>query len=602
LCDSSRFDTAKFPREVPETPSFRPICPDSEGPDGDGAKNTLTDPDEHSRGCRHGSPRGRGGDVGRTLSRIEAVTIGASRERSLVVTLARVGARLGVAGLFMLGASEALQNASAEGDTRTLSFHHVHTGEDITITFKRNGRYDDAALKKLDWFMRDWRKEQSTHMDPHLFDLLWEAYREVGATQPIDVVCGYRSPATNSMLRARSSGVAQFSQHINGQAMDFFIPGVPLEKIREIGLRLQRGGVGFYPTSGSPFVHMDTGTIRHWPRMTHDQLVKVFPDGRTVHVPSDGQPLRGYALALADVERRGGKPSETSLEAAREAGVITASIEPGGERPKRSLFARLFGAKDPDEVSEEPTPKNARAPMAVASLSPPKATPVAVERIVPLPAARPKPVAVATPKAVAVADVTPKPAPPAFVTASLGGTLFDTRGYWRGAIQNGPDLPTAMVAPTAYQVASAEPSTTGSGALAYAAESEASAPARVLPMGSPLPSAPKEASVMPAQGNTTIVERPPLAAALARTERSLESPWLRAAMLTPSISDYMTATRFGAVDMRPLQELLYKPSLSVAMTFSNDPHLGMVANHFNGPAVVFLATTSFKLQSTASLR
>src|SRR5262249_25935462 len=124
----------------------------------------------------------------------------------------------------MLGANNSLQNASAEGDTRTLSFHHLHTGEDISITFKRNGRYDDAALKKLDWFMRDWRREKSTRMDPHLFDLLWEAYREVGATQPIEVVCGYRSPETNSMLRRRSSGVAQFSQHISGQAMDFFIP------------------------------------------------------------------------------------------------------------------------------------------------------------------------------------------------------------------------------------------------------------------------------------------------------------------------------------------------------------------------------------------
>ena len=149
----------------------------------------------------------------------------------LLLTLARASVRLGVAGLFMFGANDALQNAAAEGDTRTLSFHHLHTGEDITITFKRNGRYDDAALKKLDSFMRDWRKEKSTRMDPHLFDLLWEAYREVGATQPIDVVCGFRSPETNSMLRRRSNGVAQFSQHINGQAMDFFIPGVPLEKI-----------------------------------------------------------------------------------------------------------------------------------------------------------------------------------------------------------------------------------------------------------------------------------------------------------------------------------------------------------------------------------
>ena len=177
----------------------------------------------------------------------------------------RAAARLGIAALFLLGADDALQNAVAEGDTRTISFHHVHTGEDITVTYKRNGRYDEAALKKLDWFMRDWRKEQETHMDPHLFDLLWETDREVGGKEPIQVICGYRSPGTNAMLRERSTGVAQFSQHINGQAIDFYIPGVPLEKIREVGLRLQRGGVGFYPTSGSPFVHLDTGSIRHWP-------------------------------------------------------------------------------------------------------------------------------------------------------------------------------------------------------------------------------------------------------------------------------------------------------------------------------------------------
>ena len=516
------------------------------------------------------------------------------REHSLVVTLARAGARLSVAGLFMLCANDALQNASAEGDTRTLSFHHLHTGEDITVTFKRNGRYDEAALKKLDWFMRDWRKEQEIHMDPHLFDLLWEAYREVGATQPIDVVCGYRSPETNSMLRARSSGVAQFSQHTNGQAMDFFIPGVPLEKIREVGLQLQRGGVGFYPTSGSPFVHMDTGTIRHWPRMTHDQLAKVFPDGRTVHIPSDGQPLRGYAIALADVERRGGKPSEMSLEAAREAGVMTASIDRPAGQPKRSLLARLFGsAKDPDEISEQPAPKHARTPMVVASLSPPKPSPVTVERIVPMPTARPKPVA--------VAEITLKPANQPFVTASLGGNLFDNRGYWRGVVQPGPNLPAIVAAPKTYETASADPTSTGSTALAYAAESEVPAPVRARPMGAGVPRLSNEASVMPAQGNTTVVAKPPLSPVLASAGRSIDSPWLRAAMLTPSFSTYMTATRLGAVDMRPLQELLYKPSLSVAMTFSTDPYIGMVASRFDGPAVVFLATTTFAKQSTAAI-
>jgi len=531
--------------------------------------------------------------VGR-ISLNDTAAIDASRERSLAVTLIRATARLALAGLFMLGANNSLQNASAEGDTRTLTFHHLHTGEDISITFKRNGRYDDAALKKLDWFMRDWRREKSTRMDPHLFDLLWEAYREVGATQPIEVVCGYRSPETNSMLRRRSSGVAQFSQHISGQAMDFFIPGVPLEKVREVGLRLQRGGVGFYPTSGSPFVHMDTGTIRHWPRMTHDQLAKVFPDGRTVHIPSDGRPLRGYALALADVERHGGKPSEISLDAAREAGVITTDGQRSATRSMRGFFARLFGGKDPDEANEESAPQNAAVPVAVASVNPPN--------IVPLPAARPNTVAVATvePKPPSVAAVAVRPTSPSFVMASLGGNLFDNRGYWRGAIEDGPDLPAAVTASTRYQTASLDPSKAGTTALGYAAESERPKPVQARPMGGRPPRQPPEATVMPAQGNTTIVEKPALSPAQASAELPIDSPWLRAAMLTPSFSTSMSATQLGAVDMRPLQELFYKPSHSLAMPFSADPQLGLVPSSFNGPAVVFLATTTFTTQSTAA--
>jgi uncharacterized protein YcbK (DUF882 family) len=515
------------------------------------------------------------------------------------LSFARASARLGVAGLLLLGANNSLQNAAAEGDTRTLSFHHVHTGEDITVTFKRNGRYDEAALKKIDWFMRDWRKEQETQMDPHLFDLLWEAYREVGGSEPIQVVCGYRSPGTNAMLRARSSGVAQFSQHVNGNAIDFYIPGVPLATVRAEGLRLQRGGVGFYPTSGSPFVHMDTGTIRHWPRIPREELVKIFPNGRTVHIPADGQPLPGYALALADVERHGGVPSGTSLEAAREAGVITASQEHAAAQPRRSLLARIFGTgKDQDEQSEQPAPKSAnlheRAPMAVASLSPPK--PVAVEHIVPLPAARPKPVEVA------IALPRPRLAEQTIVTASLANNVFENRGYWRGAVEAGPTLPAPITAGTPYETASAEPVSTGSAggdALAYATESGAPLAARVRPMGSRMPA---EARVIPTSFNTILVAKPPLAPALGLGggERS-DSPWLRAAMLTPSVRSFMTTTRVGALDPRWQHDLLHKPSQSLVMTFSADPHLGMVADRFSGSAVVFLATATFNMQ-TASLR
>ena len=243
-----------------------------------------------------------------------------------------------------------LQTAIANGDTRTITMHHTHSGEDGTFTFKKDGRYDPAVLEKINWFLRDWRTQEPTKMDPALFDIVWEVYRETDAKAPIQIVSSYRSPKTNAMLRSRSRGVAQFSQHMLGKAMDFYVPGVELSALRAAGLRLQRGGVGFYPTSGSPFVHMDTGSIRHWPRMTPDQLARVFPDGKTVHVPTTGKPLANYAAALAEVQARGSK-----------AGVAVASAE-GGKG--KNFFAGLFGKKGGDEDEE------GAAPVAVAEAAP----------------------------------------------------------------------------------------------------------------------------------------------------------------------------------------------------------------------------------------
>jgi uncharacterized protein YcbK (DUF882 family) len=263
-------------------------------------------------------------------------------------TVLRNGKCVGLASLVFFFGCENLQTAIANGDTRTISFHHVHTGEDLTITYKVNGRYDDAALQKINWELRDWRHEEPVKMDPHLIDLVWEVQREVGGKAPIQVICGYRSPATNAMLRAKTRGVAQFSQHMLGKALDFYLPDVELSKLREAGLRLQRGGVGFYPTSGSPFVHLDTGNVRHWPKMTRDQLARVFPDGKTVHIPADGRPMPGYQLALAEIKARGEhNVSSISMASAGE----TAPMADGATVKK--FFAKLFGKKDESGDDEE---------------------------------------------------------------------------------------------------------------------------------------------------------------------------------------------------------------------------------------------------------
>ena len=276
-------------------------------------------------------------------------------------TLARV--RLAAVALLASVLSIGSLSAVPEGE-RALKLHHLHTGEEATIVFKRNGVYDKDGLQKLNWILRDFRIERPTNMDPHLFDLLWEVYQESGATEPIQILCGYRSPSTNALLRRRSSGVAEHSQHMLGKATDFFIPGVPLEKLREIGLRMQVGGVGYYPTSGSPFVHMDTGGVRMWPRMTREQLVRVFPQGKTLYIPSDGRPLPGYDMALAAYKARlwgatpvtlaengGGTHSRAAAADATKVIVLTpqtASIEV--PLPRRRALLRLEQRADAGAV------------------------------------------------------------------------------------------------------------------------------------------------------------------------------------------------------------------------------------------------------------
>jgi uncharacterized protein YcbK (DUF882 family) len=197
------------------------------------------------------------------------------------------------------------QDAIANGDTRTIDLVHTHTKESASITFKRNGTYDAKALQQLNWFLRDWRTDQPTKMEPRLFDIVWEVYRSVGASEGIYVVSAYRAPETNARLRRRSKAVSKYSQHMAGKAMDLFLPGVDIARVRATAMRLEYGGVGFYPSSADSFIHLDVGSVRAWPRMTRGQLLALFPDGKTVHLPSSGPPLPRYEEARVEVLARG---------------------------------------------------------------------------------------------------------------------------------------------------------------------------------------------------------------------------------------------------------------------------------------------------------
>ena len=245
-------------------------------------------------------------------------------------------------GFVQLGAGD------ASAQTRSLKLYNMHTREKAEIVFKRGGRYDQSGLRKLNQFLRDWRRNEPTKMDPRLFDLLWEAYKQAGARDYINVVCGYRSPSTNSMLRSRSKGVAKKSQHMLGKAMDFYIPGVKLKRLREIGLKMQGGGVGYYPSSGSPFVHFDVGNVRHWPKMSRRELIALFPNGKTLHVPSDGKPLPGFNQALASYQSR-----------KKSGDIAIASAGSGSSGSSRSggLLAAFFGGGGADEEEDTASTK-----------------------------------------------------------------------------------------------------------------------------------------------------------------------------------------------------------------------------------------------------
>ncbi len=258
----------------------------------------------------------------------------------------RAGIGLAAILIVMVGGVRGTQDAVANGDTRTLSLYNNNTKESLTVTFRRNGQYDSGALQQLNWFLRDWRRDEPTRMDPRLFDTVWEVYRESGSNEPVHVNSGYRSPQTNSMLRRRSSVVAKNSQHMQGKAMDFYLPDVSTARLRAIGMRLQNGGVGYYPNAYTPFVHLDVGSVRAWPRMTRAQLASIFPDGKTVHIPSDGRPLPGYDEARAEVLAKGGTVAGYTAYADAEEAVAT--------QPRRkSFWATLFGLDDDENEDAE---------------------------------------------------------------------------------------------------------------------------------------------------------------------------------------------------------------------------------------------------------
>jgi uncharacterized protein YcbK (DUF882 family) len=150
----------------------------------------------------------------------------------------------------------------AEGTVRRASLYNLHTGDSFNEVFYADGAYVPAALAEAMRVLRDWRNGEEHTMDPRLFDALHAISVRLDSNRPYQVISGYRSPNTNAMLHARSSGVAEHSQHMLGKAIDVRIDGVELRNLHKAALDVSAGGVGYYPVSN--FVHVDVARVRQW--------------------------------------------------------------------------------------------------------------------------------------------------------------------------------------------------------------------------------------------------------------------------------------------------------------------------------------------------
>ncbi|MEI8298123.1 MAG: DUF882 domain-containing protein [Pseudomonadota bacterium] len=149
-----------------------------------------------------------------------------------------------------------------ETGSRRIVLHNTHTQESLVTDYCRDGAYCTPALQDVAHLLRDHRNGAVHDIDPNLLDLLCAAAERCGRDAEFEVISGYRSPESNAAMHARSPGVASHSLHMDGRAMDVRLVGCDLARLRDSGLVLARGGVGFY--RDLQFVHLDTGRVRVW--------------------------------------------------------------------------------------------------------------------------------------------------------------------------------------------------------------------------------------------------------------------------------------------------------------------------------------------------
>lgn len=305
--------------------------------------------------------------------------------------------------------------AHSGGETRTLSLYHVHTKESITITYMKDGKYIPSAMKKLNYILRDWRRNEVITISPQTIDLMWELHADLGSKAPIHIVCGYRSPKTNAFLKKIGRNVARKSQHMVGHAIDLYFPDVPTIKIRNSALVRQVGGVGYYSSGGGPtgFLHIDSGHVRHWgPAISQVQMAKIMRDYRkTVGARLN----KNGTHAVPEVEVAAADVTAAKLPSQQDGGGDEGDDEAVNLKPKKKIPLETAYSNGDDEelagMSEDASATPAKPKIKPADGSEAVADADGVAQGYPVPKPRPKPIEVLMMAAVNM-KIEPASAPP----------------------------------------------------------------------------------------------------------------------------------------------------------------------------------------------
>jgi uncharacterized protein YcbK (DUF882 family) len=145
---------------------------------------------------------------------------------------------------------------------RVLSFYNTHNGEHLRVVYRRGGDYLPDALDKIKHVLRDPLNGEEHAVDPGLLDFLYDLLQKARYQGEVHVVCGYRCLETNAALHKQSAEVVLGSQHLQGRALDFRLPGFDTKKLYDLARSMKRGGTGYYRKSD--FIQIDTGPVRSW--------------------------------------------------------------------------------------------------------------------------------------------------------------------------------------------------------------------------------------------------------------------------------------------------------------------------------------------------